>query len=118
MAKHNQLGRSGEELASSYLQAKGYEILARNYRFKRAEIDIIAQLGKLLVFIEVKTRGSDRHGFPEEFVSTKKVNLFLLAADEYIYQHNWQHDIRFDIISLTTTPSGEFNIHHVEDAFH
>ena len=118
MAKHNQLGSSGEELASSYLQAKGYEILARNYRFKRAEIDIIAQLGKLLVFIEVKTRGSDRHGFPEEFVSTKKVNLFLLAADEYIYQHNWQHDIRFDIISLTATPSGEFNIHHVEDAFH
>ena len=118
MAKHNQLGRSGEELASSYLQAKGYEILARNYRFKRAEIDIIAQLGKLLVFIEVKTRGSDKHGFPEEFVSTKKVNLFLLAADEYIYQHNWQHDIRFDIISLTATPSGKFSIHHVEDAFH
>ena len=118
MAKHNQFGRSGEELASSYLKSKGFDILARNYRFKRAEIDIIARLGNLLVFVEVKTRGSDKHGYPEEFVSSKKENLFLLAADEYIFQQNWQHDIRFDIIALSATPSGQVNIHHVEDAFH
>ena len=118
MAKHNQLGTEGEELASSYLKAKGFEILARNYRFKSAEIDIIAKSGKLLIFVEVKTRGSNKHGFPEEFVNTKKENLFLLAADEYIFQHNWQHDIRFDIISLSATLSGQFSIHHVEDAFH
>ena len=118
MAKHNQLGRSGEELASSYLNAKGYEILARNYRFQRAEIDIIAKSGKLLVFVEVKTRGSDKHGYPEEFVNARKEKLFLLAADEYIFQHNWPHEIRFDIISLSALPSGQFNIYHIEDAFH
>src|SRR5690606_39101976 len=104
--------------ASSYLTAKGYAILARNYRFKRAEIDIIAQFGNLLVFAEVKTRGSDKFGFPEEFVSDRKIELFLLAADEYIYQQNWQHDIRFDIISVSATQNGQFNIHHIEDAFH
>lgn len=118
MAQHHLLGRSGEELASSYLQAKGYEILARNYRFRRAEVDIIAQLGKLLVFIEVKTRNSDKHGYPEEFVSARKIELFLMAADEYIFRHHWQHDIRFDILSVTATPAGQFTIHHVEDAFH
>jgi len=118
MAKHNQLGKAGEVLASSYLQAKGYEILAQNYRFRRAEIDLIAKLGKLLVFIEVKTRGSDKHGFPEEAVNARKIELFLLAAEEFIFQQNWLHDIRFDIISITTSASGQPSIHHIEDAFH
>jgi putative endonuclease len=116
MATHNQLGNTGEEKAATYLMQKGYTILARNYRYRRAEIDIIAQLGNLLVFAEVKTRGSDKHGYPEEFVSPKKVELFLTAAEEYIFQHNWPHDIRFDIISVTATT--EFRIHHIEDAFH
>ncbi len=118
MAKHNLLGKTGEDLASAYLATKGYVIVARNYRFKRAEIDIIARQDKLLIFAEVKTRGSDKHGYPEDFVNAKKTGLFLLAADEYIYQHNWQHDIRFDIIAISATPGGEFSIHHIEDAFH
>lgn len=118
MAKHNQLGKAGEALASSYLQAKGYKILTQNYRFRRAEIDIIAQLDMLLVFIEVKTRGTDKHGFPEEAVSARKIELFLLAAEEFIFQTNWLYDIRFDIISITTASSGTPNIHHIEDAFH
>ncbi|KAA9331924.1 YraN family protein [Adhaeribacter soli] len=118
MAKHLNLGESGETLAANYLQAKGYTIVACNYRYKRAEVDIIAQYGKILVFAEIKTRTSDKHGYPEEFVSARKIQLFLEAAEEYIHQHNWQHDIRFDIIAISGNLNHNYQIHHIEDAFH
>jgi putative endonuclease len=117
MAQHHQTGKTGEETASLYLQNQGYTLLARNFRYQRAEIDIIAQKAQILVFVEVKTRASNRFGYPEEAVSAKKIALFLLAAEAYIQQINWQHDIRFDIISITAGhPTPE--IHHIEDAFH
>lgn len=118
MAKHNLLGQSGETLAADYLHAKGYTLLECNYRFKRAEVDIIARTENILVFAEIKTRSSNRFGYPEEFVSPRKTELFLLAAEEYIHQVNWQHDIRFDIIAISGSPTGAYQIHHIEDAFH
>jgi putative endonuclease len=118
MAKHNKLGVTGEAAAADFLLAKGYQILNRNFRYQRAEIDLIAQKEKLLVFAEVKTRSSEKFGYPEEFVSNRKTELFLLAAEEYIFQQNWQHDIRFDILAVTVSPSGNFQVHHIEDAFH
>ena len=117
MATHNDTGIRGEKIATTYLQKKGFTIRARNYRFKKAEVDIIAQIGNLLVFVEVKTRATNKYGYPEEFVSQKKAELFLLAAEEYIYQHGWQHDIRFDILSVTTSGQA-VQVHHIEDAFH
>ncbi|WP_026463456.1 YraN family protein [Adhaeribacter aquaticus] len=118
MAKHNITGAKGEELATSYLQQKGYLILKRNFRYKRAEIDIIAQKNNILVFAEVKTRTSSQYGYPEDFVNQKKINLFLLAAEEYITEINWLHDIRFDIIAITYSSANNSNILHIEDAFH
>ncbi|HSI90333.1 MAG TPA: YraN family protein [Adhaeribacter sp.] len=118
MAEHNKLGASGEAAAASYLKTKGFTILACNYRYKKAEVDIIASHGKLLVFAEIKTRSSEKFGFPEDFVSDRKIALLLMAAEEYIYQTNWLHDIRFDILSVSVQPSGQFSIHHIEDAFH
>ena len=118
MAKHNQTGETGEALAASYLVKQGFTILARNYRYKKAEIDLIAQKSNLLVFVEVKTRTATNFGYPEESVDAKKEQLFLLAADEYIYQSQWQHDIRFDIIAITLGTLGSYQIHHIEDAFH
>lgn len=118
MAEHNKLGAAGEEIATKYLEEKGYKILARNYRYQRAEVDIIAQKNLVLVFAEVKTRGTNKHGFPEEFVNARKIELFLLAAEEYIYQNNWPHDIRFDILSVSVSFNGKFQVHHIEDAFH
>ncbi len=117
MAEHNQIGQTGEEMAARYLTQKGYRILARNFRYKRAEVDLITQLDNLLVFIEVKTRSTLKHGYPEEFVSWRKIQLFREAAEEFIRQINWQHDIRFDIIAVTVT-QGEYSFHHIEDAFH
>lgn len=117
MATHNDTGHKGEAIAIEYLQKQGFNILARNYRYKKAEVDIIAQKSNLLIFVEVKTRTSNRHGYPEEFVSQKKTDLFLLAAEEYIYHYNWQHDIRFDIISITASGPA-VQVHHIQDAFH
>ncbi|QNF32431.1 YraN family protein [Adhaeribacter swui] len=118
MAKHNQTGQIGEKIAAAYLVENGYTILASNYRYHRAEIDIIAQKSTVLIFVEVKTRTTTRHGFPEEAITPKKVDLFLLAAEEFIYQLNWQHDIRFDIIAISGGDHLPYEIHHIEDAFH
>ncbi|MDB5263249.1 MAG: endonuclease [Adhaeribacter sp.] len=117
MAEHNKTGRSGEETAANYLVQKGYNVLARNFRYKRAEVDLIIQLDNLLVFVEVKTRSSHQHGYPEEFVSDRKIELFRVAATEYIEQINWLHDIRFDIIAVTIS-GREYTCYHIEDAFH
>ncbi len=95
----------------------GYSILHRNYRYKRAEVDIIARKGKVLVFVEVKTRSSDIYGWPEEAVSHGKRRLLLMTADHYIHRTNWLHEILFDIISITG-PGPANQIYHIEDAFH
>lgn len=118
MAKHNQTGENGETLAADYLVKQGFTVTARNYRYKKAEVDLIAQRDNLLVFVEVKTRTASNFGYPEESVTTKKEQLFLLAADEYIHQSQWQNDIRFDIIAVTISTLGNYQIHHIEDAFH
>jgi putative endonuclease len=118
MAKHNRTGQIGEELATNFLVEKGFTILANNYRYQRAEIDIIAYKSTLLIFVEVKTRTTNQHGYPEEAITQKKIDLFLLAAEEFIHQLNWQHDIRFDVIAISGGNHLPFQIHHIEDAFH
>ena len=104
------IGDKGEDEAAAYLMANGYELLKRNYRFKRAEVDIIAKLEHIIVFVEVKTRKNDAFGHPESFVDVKKLALLSTAASHYTESTNWQGDIRFDIIAIT---DGELN--HFED---
>jgi len=118
MAQHIKTGNAGEQAATYYLEQQGYAILERNYRFKKAEIDIIAQKEKILLFVEVKTRRAQKFGYPEESVTAKKEALFLLAAEEYIFQTNWLYDVRFDIISITLNSEKDYQLHHIEDAFH
>jgi putative endonuclease len=118
MAQHIKTGAAGERVAAQYLEQKGYIILTRNYRYKKAEVDIIAQQENRLVFVEVKTRRAQNFGYPEESVTAKKESLFLQAAEEYIYQTNWLHDVRFDIISISLASDNSHQIHHIEDAFH
>ena len=76
MAEHNDLGNKGEEIAIAYLQDKNYTILEKNWRFKKAEVDIIALKEVVLAVIEVKTRTSNYFGNPEEFVNKKKIQFF------------------------------------------
>lgn len=116
MASHNDLGKKGEEAALQHLQAKGHIILQRNFRYGRAEVDIVSQEGNIIVFTEVKTRSSSRFGYPEEFVDRQKVRLMKEAAEEFIYRQHHQGEVRFDIISVTIK-NDTVQVHHIEDAF-
>lgn len=112
----SETGRRGELAAENFLIEKGFEILERNYRYKRAEIDLIVKSNNLIVFVEVKTRTSTTFGQPEDFVGTKKTENVLAAADHYIFEKNWLGNIRFDIVSITFGKTVE--IFHIEDAFY
>ncbi|MHA4737392.1 YraN family protein [Dyadobacter sp. MSC1_007] len=117
MAQHNDLGRWGESTAASFLLERGYQIIAKNYRSWQAEIDLIAQKGKMLIFVEVKTRSGTAFGMPEEFVNAAKAKLVMRAAENYIFDTDWNFDVRFDIISIIILPNGNTDIRHIEDAF-
>ncbi|ALI99184.1 YraN family protein [Rufibacter tibetensis] len=117
MAHNTTLGKLGEQAAEAHLSALGYRILERNYRYKRAEVDLIASKEKVLVLVEVKTRSTHQYGFPEEAVSSRKEALLQLAAENYIEVHGWQHDVRFDVISILWEKD-QPKIFHIEDAFH
>jgi putative endonuclease len=107
-------GALGENLAAQFLTEKGFSVVARNYRFRKAEIDLIVQRENWLVFVEVKTRSSDAWGFPESFVGDLQRRLIYSAAEEYIFRNDWQGHIRFDIVSVK--PSVPPEIVHFEDA--
>ncbi|MFN8353508.1 MAG: YraN family protein [Spirosomataceae bacterium] len=117
-ASHLEIGQKGEALAAELLVGKGFVIIEKNYRFKKAEIDLIAQKDSLLVFVEVKTRTNVTFGMPEEFVSKHKIQLITMAAEEYTYQHKWHQSIRFDIVAVVVKPNGETEVEHFEDAFY
>jgi len=117
MAQSKDIGKRGEDEAAGFLQGKGYEILERNYRFRRNEVDIIAMRDNTLVFVEVKMRSTNLFGYPESFVSDEQFQRILQVADEYQHQNNWEGNIRFDIVSIEKKRSG-LEITHFEDAFH
>ncbi|UII22367.1 YraN family protein [Fulvivirga ligni] len=110
-----QTGREGEDAAVAFLLNAGYNILERNYRYKRAEVDIIAEKDDILVFVEVKTKSYTTFGFPEESVNHTKVAKVSEAAEYYTYANNWHKDIRFDIIAVNKAID---KIDHFMDAFH
>ena len=117
MAEHLDTGKLGEDKAATFLEDKGFEILARNFRFRHSEIDIISKKNKILTFVEVKTRTNVSFGMPEEFVDATKRRLIMKAAEQYIFDTDWHGDIRFDVISVVITQH-TVKIEHIEDAFY
>lgn len=115
MAQHNETGKEGEEIAALHLLKNGYTILARNFRCKKSEIDIIAQKDKTIVFVEVKTRTNGFFQEPELSVTRSKQKQITLGANFYIQENNIDIDIRFDIVAITLSP---FRLNHIEDAFY
>ncbi len=117
MTKAQDLGRRGEEIARQYLTDHGWKILETNWRFSRAEVDIIAKDGQTLVFVEVKTRSSVYFGQPEEFVMEDKEKLLVGAASAYMEKidHDWE--IRFDIIGIIFHNEQHYELKHLPDAF-
>ncbi|NUM32437.1 MAG: YraN family protein [Bacteroidetes bacterium] len=116
MTEKSITGKKGEEAAVEYLIKKGYQIISTNKRFGKAEIDIIAKKDTEIVFVEVKTRTSDFFGFPEEFVTDKKIEMMSKAAEQFIEQNSSFTEIRFDIISVIFK-NDKYQITHIEDAF-
>ncbi|MFZ2898869.1 MAG: YraN family protein [Saprospiraceae bacterium] len=117
MAKHHKTGKRGETLAADWLRKKGYEILEQNWRFSRAEVDIIARQGAMLVFVEVKTRSSRQFGHPASFVTIKKRRFLADAAQEYMQDAGHEGEFRFDIISIILPEAGRPFLEHFPDAF-
>ena len=116
MDKKRQLGDQGEEIGVSYLQSKGYVILERNYRTNKGEIDIIAYKEDVVFFIEVKTRSSNIHGYPEEAVTPRKLIKMQAAADSFLNKqidryYTWQ----FDILAITMQDPNHPEIEHIEN---
>jgi len=116
MAQHNELGKKGEQLAIEYLLKKGYQIIEKNYRYLKAEVDIIAKKETVLVAIEVKTRTSNYFGNPQDFINPKKIKLLVSAIDFYVIEKNLDVEVRFDIIAIIHNKK-EIKIEHLEDAF-
>lgn len=117
MAQHNELGKKGEQLAVNYLSKNGYEIIERNYRFDKAEVDVIAKKENTLAIVEVKTRSSTDFGNPQDFVKPKQIQRLVKAVDEYITVNGLDVEVRFDIVAIIKNGKG-YDIEHLKDAFY
>ena len=110
-------GTWGEDLAVAQLEQSGLVIVERNWRYKRAEIDIIAREEGIVVFVEVKTRAYSAFGLPEEMVDKRKRQLLIDAAMAYMRSVGHEWEIRFDIVSVLGEPGKRTEIRHFRDAF-
>ncbi len=112
-----ELGRQGEEIAAQHLQRKGYQILVRNFQTRYGELDIIAIKNGVLVFVEVKTRRSDRFGSAEEAITHQKIEHIKKVALHYLSTHSVKHqEIRFDVITVRMADDSS-HLNHIEAAF-
>lgn len=117
MSQAKELGKRGEELAVAFLEKKGYRIIARNWKYHKAEVDIIAEMDNLLVFVEVKTRSSTDFGLPHEFLKPPQIKRLTTAAHAFCIQFQRKEEVRFDIVAIGIKKTGP-EIEHIERAFY
>ncbi|MCD9618400.1 YraN family protein [Chryseobacterium gleum] len=117
MANHNDFGKMAEDFAVEYLKKCGYKILARNFRFQKAEIDVIAEKDNQIIVVEVKARSTDAFMLPQEAVTKTKIKSIVFAANHYMEEFNKDNEVRFDIISVLPDENKNLIIEHIEDAF-
>lgn len=108
------VGRMGEEIACRYLTENGYEIIRRNYRAARGEIDVIAQKGTHLAFVEVKTRYNVNFGYASEAVDYRKQQRIKSAARAFLTSYSKYEEISFDVCEVYTSKR---TINYIEAAF-
>lgn len=111
------IGDEGEDLAAAYLQEQGHELLARNWRIGRLEIDLVTREGGTVVFTEVKTRRNTRFGHPDDFVDDIKQDRLMKAATAWLARHGHEGEVRFDIIGILLNGDGPPSLTHIPDAF-
>ena len=117
MADHNEFGKLAEELAEQFLVQKNYKILAKNFRYQKAEIDIIAEFENQIIIVEVKARKTDAFMLPQEAINKRKIKLIVSAANYFLEENNIDKETRFDAISVLPDESGKLEIKHLENAF-
>jgi len=120
MSSTNDVGNRGEALAASFLESKGYRILARNYRFQRNEVDLVCRTPGTdaeVVFVEVKTRSGEAFGPPEASVTPAKQEALVSAARGYLHEHELEGTpARFDVVAVRLR-ADDRQIDHYENAF-
>lgn len=117
MSKKN-LGKFGEDCAAKFLEDSGYTIIARNFRIRSAEIDIIAQKDNVIIFVEVKARSNIRHGLPSEAVNFRKQKKIIEAAGVFLQDENFSDcACRFDVLEVYLNGERVREINHIENAF-
>jgi putative endonuclease len=116
----NRFGKRGELIASEYLKDKGFDLIQNNYRYDRAEIDLIFEDtdNSLLLFVEVKTRANKKFGEPEESITPLKMEQIRKAAMGFISENEsfLKHDVRLDVITIMLVDD-KAEINHIENAF-
>ena len=115
MAAHNELGKWGEDIAATFLEEKGFQIIERNWKSGHHDLDIVAKEGNALVIVEVKTRRNRLFGNPEEAIDYKKRNSLQSAINHYVKTHRFGSSVRFDIISIVGTIGSKPEIDHIID---
>lgn len=113
------LGALAEDVASSYLELTGHEVLARGYVFRGKELDIVARAGDRLLFVEVKFRRTTTYGLPREAVDARKRRRIAFAAQGFLAERRLAAcPCRFDVIEVTLEPGGlALHVRHIPGAF-
>ena len=117
MQNHIELGKTGEMIAIGHLEAQGYRILKKNWRWGRHEIDIIAQLDDMTIIVEVKTRRSNQFCEPESAVMKGKQRILINAANAWVRYRKSPGEVRFDVITVVIGTEG-YTLNHIADAFY
>lgn len=117
MGKHNEFGKEGEQMAVDLLVKKGYHIKYQNYRYLKAEIDIIAEKDGVLAIVEVRARSNDQIINIADTLTQKKIKLLVMGADHYVTERNLDVEVRFDVIAILKNKR-MFKIEHLENAFY
>lgn len=114
--KHNQrIGKWGEQVAAEYLASHGCEVIGQNVRTPYGEIDVVAKQGDITLFVEVKTRTTNKMGLPEDSITVRKREHMIACAEHYAAEHEidyWQ----IDVISIEGKPGSTPKVTYFENA--
>ena len=114
--KRMERGKFGEDVAVRWLEGKGIKILAKNFKVRGGEVDLVAQEGDVLAFVEVKTGRSGAFGPPETWVTPRKRRHLVRAARAYLAKNPWDGEVRFDVVAVEVR-GDEVHVRHLRDAF-
>lgn len=117
MGKHNEFGKLGEQMAVDFLLTNGYEICSRNYRYLKAEVDIIARKKGIVSIVEVKSRNTSFLEDISDTINQKKIKLLVMAANQYVIENDLDVEVRFDIITVIKKDDF-FSVDHLKNAFY